>query len=212
MNRDGPHIDTNALFPVQPAGDNSHTSAIHLAEVAARHEEADDHHTKTRALENSAEETQSSNFSFGIKANSMHITSTSNLCVVQDTNQGRYMEKAGHDEQQMDEQTNQRHQDKGEEVQPGQSRSKNAMQNVDTNTEAHLRNVANEQISRITDSSEQVVTKITNIKKDSRSRLRIPTNREKLVEFNRATMELKWIIEITFRGYPTTMLGMSLIL
>ncbi|KAK4720330.1 hypothetical protein R3W88_018668 [Solanum pinnatisectum] len=114
MNRDGPNMDTNASLPAQPAGDNSHTSAIQLAEAAARQEEANDHYSKTRALENSVEETQSSNFSFGIKANSMHVTSNSNLCVVQDTNQS-YMEKFGQDEQQMDEQTSQRHQDKGEE-------------------------------------------------------------------------------------------------
>ncbi|KAK4729623.1 hypothetical protein R3W88_022611 [Solanum pinnatisectum] len=154
MNRDGPNMDTNASLPAQPAGDNSHTSAIQLAEAAARQEKANDHYFKTRALENSVEETQSSNFSFGIKANSMHVTSNSNLCVVQDTSQVKYMEKAGQDAQQMDEQTSQRHQDKGEEKQSGQSRSKNAMQNIDTNTEAHLHNVVNEQTSRSTNSSE----------------------------------------------------------
>ncbi|KAK4724043.1 hypothetical protein R3W88_026822 [Solanum pinnatisectum] len=128
--RDGPNTDRNDSFPAQPAGDSSQTGAVHPAEAATRQEEANDQHTKTRITENSIEETQSLNFSFGIKTNSMNITPNSILCVMQDTNQDKYMEKAGHDQRQMVEQTRQSHQAKGKEVQPGQLLNKNARQTI----------------------------------------------------------------------------------
>ncbi|KAK4707379.1 hypothetical protein R3W88_033068 [Solanum pinnatisectum] len=157
--RDVPNIDRIASFPVASTRHSSHMDVVHPTETTTRNEEAKlmekriwkeqhakDQYTKNQTPENLSEETESLNFSFGMKNNSMNITPTPISCVMQDTNQDKDVEKSGHDQQQRSEQTWQNQQSKGKEVQIGQSMNKTIMQNFDANTEAHLHNVVNEQI------------------------------------------------------------------
>ncbi|KAK4737469.1 hypothetical protein R3W88_001166 [Solanum pinnatisectum] len=64
------------------------------------HEEANSMQkmNKRPASETLSKEAQSSNFSFGIKGNSMSITPIPIPCIMQDTNQDKSMEKFGHDQ------------------------------------------------------------------------------------------------------------------
>ncbi|KAH0650165.1 hypothetical protein KY284_030077 [Solanum tuberosum] len=161
--------DRNDSFTASFAGYNSQLSVILPAGASTMHEEANlmqkiklnelqanDQNTKRQASENLSEEDQSSNFSFGIKGNSMNITPILIPCVMQDTNQDKTMEKSGHDQQQINEQTSQSHQSKGKEVQTGKPTNKNIIQTDATNTKAHLHNVVNEKISRTAEPLKQV--------------------------------------------------------
>ncbi|KAK4706448.1 hypothetical protein R3W88_033997 [Solanum pinnatisectum] len=130
--RDDQETDRNEPILVPNTGYNNQLGVVHPEETATMNEEdmlmqrdrneqcAIGQNANIRAPENSSEETQSSNFSFGIKDNLVSITSISVS------------------------------------VQTGQSTHQNAMQIVTTNTDAHLHNVVNEQISRISAVSKQV--------------------------------------------------------
>ncbi|KAH0636076.1 hypothetical protein KY290_036482 [Solanum tuberosum] len=162
-------IDRNGPFLASCAGYNSQMNVNHPAGARTMHEEANlmqkmmlneqqtnNQITKRQASENLSVEAQSLNFSFGIHGNSMRITPIPMPCVMQDTNQDKAMEKSGHDQQQMDEQTSQSHQIKGKEVQTCKPTNKNVTKTDATNTEAHLHNVMNEKISRNDEFSKQV--------------------------------------------------------
>ncbi|KAK4724024.1 hypothetical protein R3W88_026803 [Solanum pinnatisectum] len=164
--REDPETDRNEPLLVPNTGYNNQLGVVHPAETTTMHEEdmlmqrngneqcAIDQNANIRAPKNSSEETQSSNFSFGIKDNLVSITPISVSGMMQDTNEGKDGRKSGQEQQQI-EQTRQGSQAKGKEVQIGQSTHQNAMQLVTTNTDAHLHNVVNMQFSKITVVSKQ---------------------------------------------------------
>ncbi|KAK4733766.1 hypothetical protein R3W88_008027 [Solanum pinnatisectum] len=182
--RDDTNIDIDASIPVPTAGHSSQMDVVHPVETTTMREEADlrerrnwndqhtkDQHTRIRSPENLSEEAQSSNFSFGIKDNSMNITPTPIYC----------------------------------------SLNKSVMQNSDANTEAHLHNVVNEQISRVIESSKQVSNHSHKHKEGLKEQINETNREEKQVDFNRTIIEFTMIIRTTFLGSPITILGMILI-
>jgi len=122
----------NGSFPDPAARNNDQLSVIHTLGAPAVHEEANQiqemsmniqqanvQTKRNQTAESSAAEAQSSNFSFRIRGNLMNIIPNANLSVMQDTNQGKTLEKAGLDQQQKNGQTSQNRQIEGKEVQTG---------------------------------------------------------------------------------------------
>ncbi|KAH0695802.1 hypothetical protein KY289_013284 [Solanum tuberosum] len=158
-------IDRNGSFPNPSAGYNGQLGVIHTSGVNTIHEEANltqemkfnaqkanDQINRKQTTESLAREDQSLNFSFGIRGNSMNTTPNVIPYVMQD----KTPEKSRQDQQEMNEQTSQRYQTKGKEVQSGKPISNNCIQTDANNTEAHLHNVVNEKISRIVALTKQV--------------------------------------------------------
>ncbi|KAH0669587.1 hypothetical protein KY289_024080 [Solanum tuberosum] len=125
-------VVSNNSSPVPTARTNDQMNAIHTTGTPTKREEADQiqetsmHIQQTNAqskrnqiTESSAAEAHSSNFSFGIRGNSINVMPNANPSVMQDTNQGMTMEIVELDQQRKNIQTNQSRQSKGKEVQIG---------------------------------------------------------------------------------------------
>ncbi|KAH0763465.1 hypothetical protein KY290_019538 [Solanum tuberosum] len=126
-------IDNNKSFLVPDARTNDQLlSALHTSGTPTTHEEthqmqemamniqhANAHSKRNQITESSTAEAQSSNFSFGIRGNSMNVIPNDNPSVMQDASQGRTMEIVQLDQQRQNVQTSQSRQSKGKEVQTG---------------------------------------------------------------------------------------------
>ncbi|KAG5599225.1 hypothetical protein H5410_030595 [Solanum commersonii] len=142
------NTDRNNSFPDTSVRHNGQLSLIHMSgapilqeganqiqEMPMTMQQANDQTTRSQATESSAVEAQSSNFSFGIRGNSMNIIPNANPSVMQATTQGKTLEKAGLDQQQRNGRTSQNRQTQGKDVQAGH---KNIERQKGQNKDANL--------------------------------------------------------------------------